>query len=34
VLFAKKVSARKFATTDVDAFDEHETGELKQAYNA
>ena len=34
MLFAKKVSARKFATTDVDAFDQAETSELKQAYNS
>lgn len=33
VLFAKKVSARKFAKTDVDAFDQEETGGLKQSYN-
>lgn len=34
VLFAKKISARKFAKTDVNAFDQEETGELKQMYNA
>ena len=33
VLFAKKISARKFAKTDVDAFDQGETNELKQRYN-
>lgn len=34
VLFAKKISARKFAKTDVNAFDQEETSELKQMYNA
>lgn len=33
VLFAKKVSARKFATTSVDAFDERENLDLAQKYS-
>jgi hypothetical protein len=33
VLFAKKVPARKFATTNVDSFDEHEVNELAQRYS-
>ncbi|KFA50081.1 hypothetical protein S40293_08598 [Stachybotrys chartarum IBT 40293] len=33
VLFAKKVSARKFAKTDVNAFDQEETNDLKRLYN-
>ena len=32
LLFAKNVPARKFATTDVNAFDEHEQNELAQQY--
>lgn len=33
VLFAKKVSARKFAKTRVDAFDEHENNQLAARYS-
>lgn len=33
ILFAKNISARKFATTDVDAFDEHENNVLAQRYS-
>lgn len=33
VLFAKKVSARKFASTKVDAFDEHENNQLATRYS-
>ncbi len=33
VLFAKKVPARKFASTKVDAFDEHENNQLAQRYS-
>ena len=33
ILFAKKVSARRFATTKVDAFNEHETNQLAQKYS-
>lgn len=33
ILFAKKVSARKFATTPVDPFDEHENNQLAQRYS-
>lgn len=33
ILFAKKVPARKFATTDVDAFDEHENNRLAIRYS-
>jgi SP family general alpha glucoside:H+ symporter-like MFS transporter len=32
ILFAKQVPARKFATTDVDAFDEHENNQLANQY--
>lgn len=34
MLFAKKISARKFAQTDVNVFDQRETEELKLAYTA
>ena len=33
ILFAKQVPARKFATTDVNAFDEHETNRLAERYS-
>lgn len=33
VLFAKQVPARKFATTDVDAFDEHDNNQLAARYS-
>lgn len=33
ILFAKKVPARKFATTIVDSFDEHEANQLAQRYS-
>lgn len=33
ILFAKQVPARKFATTDVDAFDEHDNNELAARYS-
>ena len=33
ILFAKKISARKFATTQVDPFDEHDTNQLAQRYS-
>lgn len=33
ILFAKKVSARKFATTVVDPFNEHENNILAQRYS-
>ncbi|KAK5087458.1 hypothetical protein LTR70_009195 [Exophiala xenobiotica] len=33
VLFAKGVSARKFATTNVDEFDEHEQNQLAERYS-
>lgn len=32
ILFAKQIPARKFATTDVDAFDEHENNQLANQY--
>jgi hypothetical protein len=34
ILFAKNVSARKFATTNVDAFDESEANQLAARYSA
>ncbi|KAK5074412.1 hypothetical protein LTR64_006444 [Lithohypha guttulata] len=33
ILFAKKVSARKFATTQIDAFDEHDQNDLAVRYS-
>lgn len=33
ILFARKVPARKFATTVVDPFDEHEANQLAQRYS-
>jgi Sugar (and other) transporter len=33
ILFAKRVPARKFATTDVNAFDEHENNRLAERYS-
>lgn len=33
VLFAKKVSARKFKSTDVDSFDEHDNNQLSARYS-
>jgi SP family general alpha glucoside:H+ symporter-like MFS transporter len=33
ILFAKEVPARKFATTDVDAFDEHDNNMLADRYS-
>ena len=33
ILFAKKVPARQFATTDVNAFDEHENNQLAERYS-
>ena len=33
ILFAKGVSARKFATTNVDEFDEHEQNQLAERYS-
>ena len=33
ILFAKEIPARKFATTDVNAFDEQQTSELAKKYS-
>jgi hypothetical protein len=33
ILFAKKVSARKFKTANVDAFDEQDTAQLAARYS-
>ena len=33
ILFAKNINARKFATTDVNAFDEQQTAELAKKYS-
>ena len=33
ILFAKNVSARRFATTNIDAFDEHEQNQLAVRYS-